>query len=136
MFLQVYEQAKDVDVSFFRIERVVNEPHVSFKVDFKGELVQGIAGPYRQFFSDISAELQPKDMKVKKTLKLLIPSKNNQDQKGDFKDKYVIYEKDELKILRYLLALKYLNSSLELFKKIIVIKKKKSSGIDFAKNLI
>lgn len=90
MFLQAYEQAKDVDVSFFRIERVMNEPHVSFKVDFKGELVQGIAGPYRQFFSDISAELQPKDIKVKKTLKLLIPSKNNQDQKGDFKDKFVL----------------------------------------------
>jgi len=91
MFLQAYEQFKDIDIAFFRSKKAPGDPHIGFKVEFKGELVQGIGGPYRQFFSDISAELQPKDVKGNvKILKLLYPSSNHQAEKGDFKDKYVI----------------------------------------------
>lgn len=89
MFLQAYEQAKDLDPAFFRSKKAPGDPHIGFKVEFKGENVQGIGGPYRQFFSDISLELQPKDYKNKKALKLLYPSSNNQAQKIDYKDKFV-----------------------------------------------
>ncbi len=91
MFLQAYEQYKDIDIAFFRSKKSPGDPHICFKVEFKGELVQGIGGPYRQFFSDISLELQPKDVKGNtKILKLLYPSSNNQAEKGDYKDKFVI----------------------------------------------
>jgi hypothetical protein len=90
IFLQAYEQAKDVDVAFFRCKKMPGDPHVAFKVEFRGELVQGIGGPYRQFFSDISAELQSKDYKNKKSLKLLHPTTNNKNSRGEFKDKYTI----------------------------------------------
>jgi hypothetical protein len=89
MFLQAYEQAKDLDPAFFRSKKAPGDPHIGFKVEFKGEYVQGIGGPYRQFFSDISLELQPKDYKNKKALRLLYPSSNNQAQKIDYKDKFV-----------------------------------------------
>jgi hypothetical protein len=87
MFLQAYEQAKEVDSAFFRSKKVPGDPYVGFKVEFKGELVQGIGGPYRQFFSDISAELQDKS---KKTLKLLIPTLNNLEEKGEYKDRWTL----------------------------------------------
>jgi hypothetical protein len=90
IFLQAYEQAKEVDLAFFRSKKLPGDPHVSFKVEFKGELVQGIGGPYRQFFSDISAELQCRDFKNKKTLRLLYPTSNNQTSRGEYKDKYTI----------------------------------------------
>jgi hypothetical protein len=63
MFLQAYEQAKEVDPAFFRSKKMPGDPLISFKVNFKGENVEGIGGPYRQFFSDISSELQDKDYK-------------------------------------------------------------------------
>lgn len=88
MFLQAYEQAREVDCAFFRSKKLPGDPHVSFKVEFKGEHVQGIGGPYRQFFSDISAELQDKDYKNKKSLKLLHPTSNNIAQRGEFKDRW------------------------------------------------
>lgn len=90
IFLQAYEQFKDIDIAFFRSKKAPGDPHIGFKVEFKGEFVQGIGGPYRQFFSDISSELQPKDIGDGKILKLLYPSSNKQAIKGDFKDKYVI----------------------------------------------
>jgi hypothetical protein len=90
LFLQACEQAKEVDLAFFRSKKLPADPHVAFKVDFKGELVQGIGGPYRQFFSDISAELQNKNFKNTKTLKLLFPTSNNQASRGEFKDKYTV----------------------------------------------
>jgi hypothetical protein len=86
IFLQAYEQSQDIDVAFFRSKKMPGDPHVAFKVDFKGELVQGIAGPYRQCFSDVSAELQ--NTEQSKTLRLLMPTSNNLAGKGEFKDKY------------------------------------------------
>ena len=35
------------------------EPHIAFEIVFKNEHVVGDGGPYRQFFADISKELQP-----------------------------------------------------------------------------
>jgi hypothetical protein len=88
LFLQAYEQAKDVDPAFFRSKKQPGDPHVGFKVEFKGELVQGIGGPYRQFFSDISLELQNRDINSKKILRLLHPTSNNVAQRGEFKDRF------------------------------------------------
>ena len=92
IFLQAFEQGFTVDPAFFRISKSPGDPHVSFKVEFKGEHVQGIGGPYRQFFSDISAELQPLNTLTNniKCLKLLIPSVNNKFKRGEFKDKFIL----------------------------------------------
>lgn len=35
------------------------DPFLAFEINFKGEDVQGESGPYRQFFADISRELEP-----------------------------------------------------------------------------
>ena len=83
MFLQAYEQSKAVDVAFFRSKKMPGDPHVGFKVEFKNELVQGLGGPYRQFFSDISTELTS-------FLPLLIPTSNNIADKGEFKDRFTL----------------------------------------------
>ena len=87
IFLQACEQAKDVDIAFFRSKKLPGDPHIAFKIEFKGENVQGIAGPYRQFFSDVSSEIQNRDLKCK-TLRLLHPTSNNLANRGDFKDKF------------------------------------------------
>ena len=90
IYIQAFDQAKDIDPAFFRSKKMPGDPHVGFKVEFKGELVVGIGGPYRQFFSDISAELQDLDGKNKKLLKLLHPTSNNLSEKGEYKDKFCI----------------------------------------------
>lgn len=87
IFLQAYDQAKNIDPAFLRSKKAPGDPHISFKVEFKGELVQGIGGPYRQFFSDVSAELQSKEI-TGKVLKLMYPTSNNLASRGEFKDKY------------------------------------------------
>lgn len=89
LFLQSYEQAKEIDPAFFRSQPEYNI-HVGFQVEFKGEFAQGIGGPYRQFFTDISLELQPKYLKSSGALDLLIPTSNNQAQKSDFRHKYTL----------------------------------------------
>ncbi len=89
IFLKAYDQAKDVDPAFFRCKKVPGDPHIAFKIEFKGELVQGIGGPYRQFFSDISAELQ-KSSQDPNCLRLLIPTANALEGKGEFKDRWTI----------------------------------------------
>jgi hypothetical protein len=86
MFLSAYEQSKEVDPAFFRSKKVAGDPHVGFKVEFKGELVQGIGGPYRQFFSDISSELRS-DVLVQ-----VGESKNNNDSKHKKSLKLGIHE--------------------------------------------
>lgn len=58
MFAQAYAQMKDIDAGILRPGQPQGaEPHLSFAVFFKGEAVQGLGGPYRQFFSDVSQEL-------------------------------------------------------------------------------
>ncbi|MCQ2816677.1 MAG: HECT domain-containing protein, partial [archaeon] len=89
LFLQAYNQGEEIDSAFYRSAKVPGDPKLGFKIEFKGELVQGLAGPYRQFFSDISTELIPDNAKNKK-LNLFCPTRNNVAQMGDFKDKYTI----------------------------------------------
>lgn len=49
-----------MDVSTFRPPAflVGSEEHLSFEIQFRGEHVVGETGPYRQFFTDVSAELK------------------------------------------------------------------------------
>jgi hypothetical protein len=58
------------------------EPHFSIKIVFKGENVEGEGGPYRQFFTDISKELQG-------VLPLLIPCPNAQAKVWFNRDKWI-----------------------------------------------
>jgi len=59
MFIQAYDQMKDVDFALLRPKQPGGaDPHLSFEIYFKGEDVVGMGGPYRQFFSDVSQELQ------------------------------------------------------------------------------
>ena len=83
MFLQAFNQYKKIDISNFRSKKFPGDPKVAFKVNFKNEFVQGIGGPYRQLFSDISKELNT-------ILPLLIETSNNQEKKGEFKDRFTI----------------------------------------------
>ena len=55
------------------------EPHIAFEIVFKNEHVVGEGGPYRQFFTDISKELQPTKLErgtQQKLLDLLAPCAN------------------------------------------------------------
>ena len=88
-FNQVYEQYLQVEPACFRIKKF-DAAHVAFKIKYMNELVQGLSGPYRQFFSDIVNELETSDK-----INLLIPTQNNVDKKGEFKDKYTINPKSE-----------------------------------------
>jgi len=59
-FFQAYEQVKEMDLALLRPRKPQGTaPHLSFMVVFRGEHVVGEGGPYRQFFADISSELQP-----------------------------------------------------------------------------
>lgn len=94
IFTKAYEQLKEVSTTLFRpIKPTGSDPFLAFEVVFKGELVMGEAGPYRQFFADISQELQPNSVSVTslhKNLNLLCPSPNNYSKLGEGRDKFVI----------------------------------------------
>ena len=83
LFLQAFNQYKYYDISSYRSKKFAGDPKVAFKVIFKNEFVQGIGGPYRQFFSDISKELN-------EYLPLIIETQNNINNKGEYKDCYTI----------------------------------------------
>jgi len=76
-FNQVFEQYLQVDPACFRVKRF-DLVHVAFKIKYLNELVQGLSGPYRQFFSDIVIELENSDK-----LNLLCPTQNNLNKKGE-----------------------------------------------------
>ena len=88
-FNQVYEQYLQVEPACFRVKRF-DLVHVAFKIKYMNELVQGLSGPYRQFFSDIANELENSNK-----INLLIPTQNNVNKKGEYKDKYTINPKSE-----------------------------------------
>ena len=57
-FLSAYDQLKDVKTSNLRPKKPTGTtPHIAFEINLVGEQVQGLAGPYRAFFEDISSEL-------------------------------------------------------------------------------
>lgn len=69
------------------------EPHIAFEIVFKNEHVVGEGGPYRQFFADVSRELQPSRLERgtnQKLLDLLAPCTNQRDSEQVGKDKFVI----------------------------------------------
>ena len=88
-FNQVYEQYLQVEPACFRVKSV-DKIRVAFEIKYMNELVQGLSGPYRQFFSDIVNELETSDK-----INLLIPTQNNVNKKGEYKDKYTINPKSE-----------------------------------------
>jgi len=62
MFIRAYDQVQDLGekgLANFRPPKPNNEVHIAFEIVFRGERVEGFGGPYRQFFTDISKELQP-----------------------------------------------------------------------------
>ncbi|CAD8163525.1 unnamed protein product [Paramecium octaurelia] len=84
LFTMAYEQMKNIPPTLLRpIKPQGTDPFLAFEVNFKGEDVQGESGPYRQFFADISKELQSSQL-------LLYPSTNNQAKLGNHKDKFVL----------------------------------------------
>ena len=83
LFLQAFSQYKYYDISSYRAKKFPGDPKIAFQVIFKNEFVQGLGGPYRQFFSDISKELN-------EYLPLIIETQNNIGKKGEFKDLYTI----------------------------------------------
>lgn len=71
-----YQQMSKLDITLFRPRKPQGaEPHLSFSVVFRGEYVVGEGGPYRQFFADLSSEIQPKQI-----------VQNNQDETAAFKE--------------------------------------------------
>jgi hypothetical protein len=94
MFMQAYEQIKELDLALLRPKKPQGaEPHLSFHVVFRGEHVVGEGGPYRQFFADISQELQPNNLGKnpnQRALNLLWPSANNRGGSNIGKGKFVL----------------------------------------------
>eukprot|EP01022_Parablepharisma_sp_SALTPOND_P013306 TRINITY_DN1770_c0_g1_i1.p1 TRINITY_DN1770_c0_g1~~TRINITY_DN1770_c0_g1_i1.p1 ORF type:complete len:4067 (-),score=523.08 TRINITY_DN1770_c0_g1_i1:62-12262(-) len=95
MFYRGYEQIKKIDLTLLRPQKPEGSaPFVAFEIIFKGEYVVGEGGPYRQFFADISAELQPSPSSpgfsdiFSNTLRLLCPTPNTVNKQGDAKDKF------------------------------------------------
>jgi len=112
MFTQAYEQMKDFDSATLRPSRPRGAaPHLSFEVYFDGEDVVGEGGPYRQFFTDVSQELQVVAQKLgeeeedekddageegaggrtgQEGIGLLIASRNMRDRAPRGKDNYAL----------------------------------------------
>lgn len=89
LFTKSHDQFLKISPAFLRPFKPKGaDPYLSFTVTFKGELVMGEAGPYRQFFTDIGRELEPVY-----NLGLFIPSPNNRHQSGEHKSKWVINPK-------------------------------------------
>lgn len=92
-FLRAFEQLKKIPLTMLRPEKVKGSgSFVAFKVVLEGENVQGLAGPYRQFFADISAELQPVNVKnsAKRSLGMFIPTPNSEHKFGEDRHKFTI----------------------------------------------
>jgi len=94
MFLQAFEQIKDLNLALFRPKKPhASEPHLAFKIKLRGEKVQGDGGPYRQFFEDVSMELQPSKLEQSvssRLLDLLLPCSNQRDNELQGKDKFML----------------------------------------------
>ena len=93
-FVQAFEQIKNMNVSSLRQPKPKGSlPHLSFRVVFKGEDVEGDGGPYRQVFQDWTRELQvtKQDSSSKSDLvDLLRPCANQIGTEQIGKDRFVI----------------------------------------------
>ena len=66
MFVKAYEQLRDIDLALLRPKKPKgSEPHIAFQIVFSEEDVVGWSGPYKQFFSTISNEVQPNKIESK-----------------------------------------------------------------------
>jgi len=84
MFSIAYSQLKNTNpASFCQKKPSGAEPHFAIKIVFKGENVQGEGGPYRQFFTDVSKEMQG-------VLPLFIQCPNAQQGLGENRDKWLV----------------------------------------------
>eukprot|EP01114_Cavostelium_apophysatum_P001689 TRINITY_DN1146_c0_g1_i2.p1 TRINITY_DN1146_c0_g1~~TRINITY_DN1146_c0_g1_i2.p1 ORF type:complete len:4271 (-),score=1642.72 TRINITY_DN1146_c0_g1_i2:54-12866(-) len=84
MFGIAFQQLRSLDPTNLRQKKPGGaEPHFSLRINFKGENVQGEGGPYRQFFTDVSHELQSG------VLPLFIPCPNSQQGLGENRDKWI-----------------------------------------------
>jgi hypothetical protein len=92
VFLNAFDQIKKIPLTLLRPEKMKGAgSFVAFEVVLQGENVQGEAGPYRQFFADISAELQPSSNNFKnRSLNMFIPSPNQSHKHGEDRHKFVI----------------------------------------------
>jgi len=95
MLYRAYEQVKELDLTLLRPTKPQGSaPFLAFEIVFKGENVAGEGGPYRQFFADISSELQPSATSATYTdtrfsgLHLLCPTPNSKSKQGEGHDKY------------------------------------------------
>jgi hypothetical protein len=62
-FGAAYRQLHAIDPKIFRQRKPPgNNPHYALNVLFEGEHVEGVGGPYRQFFTDVSRELKACDL--------------------------------------------------------------------------
>jgi hypothetical protein len=78
LFTKAHEQFSKVSPAMLRpFKPKGTDPYLSFSITFRGEMAMGEAGPYRQFFTDISTELDPKNH-----LGLFIPTPNNKHATG------------------------------------------------------
>lgn len=84
LFGIAFQQLRNAPSASFRQKKPGGtEPHFAIRIVFKNENVQGEGGPYRQFFTDISKELQG-------TLPLFVPCPNAQQGVGENREKWVI----------------------------------------------
>lgn len=97
MFYQAFEQMKKIDLTLMRPPKPEGSaPFLAFEIIFKGEYVVGEGGPYRQFFADMSTELQPSATSggyadiFSTALRLLCPTPNTVNKQGEAKDKYTL----------------------------------------------
>eukprot|EP00466_Bigelowiella_natans_P021336 jgi/Bigna1/53538/estExt_Genewise1Plus.C_210001 len=86
IFASAFRQLQNAPVSRFRVSKPSGaEPHLAFRIVTENEQVVGEAGPYRQFFTDISRELQQAELSP-----LFMPSPNHRNSMGDHRDKYIL----------------------------------------------
>jgi len=94
MFDMAHDQIQDLDLGLLRPAKPMGaEPHIAFEIVFKNEHVVGEGGPYRQFFADVSKELQPTALEIvasKNLIDLLKPCANQREKEKFGKDKFVI----------------------------------------------
>jgi hypothetical protein len=84
-FGKAFNQLSDIRPSLLRPKRPVGaEPFTAFEVIVKGEHVVGEAGPYRQFFTDISSEL------LDPSCPLFMSCPNKTSGLGESRDKFII----------------------------------------------
>jgi len=102
IFANAFRQLRSTPPSRFRVARPSGAaPHLAFRIVTENEQVVGEAGPYRQFFTDISKEL------LAPNSTLFIPSPNQRHNTGEHRDKFVLNPKagsfsESLEMLRFL----------------------------------